>query len=218
MGQLLRWVLFLVGVSAAVPAIGAPCAGFSDVDDANPATASFCGDVAWIKNRSVTLGCTSATEYCPTAPVSRLAMAAFMRRLGAALIPESLMSNQLYGSLPLLSGLYLCVTPPSDSRMYDRRIDINSHVDFSLNSGPAQLLVEPVYSLDDGATWSSTNLIAHTVFAPAGTGNGSPAAMSVSAPAGTTVRAALFVSRPGGAVYDLEYASCLVRATVSSAP
>jgi hypothetical protein len=49
-----------------------PCAGFTDVDD----THGFCGNVAWIKNRGVTLGCTSTTLYCPDGNVTRLQMAA----------------------------------------------------------------------------------------------------------------------------------------------
>ena len=40
------------------------------------------------KNRAITTGCTSTTLYCPTDNVSRLAMAAFMNRLGDALTPE----------------------------------------------------------------------------------------------------------------------------------
>src|SRR5512134_17179 len=55
----------------------APCAGFTDVDTSS----SFCTNVAWIKNRNITLGCT-ATLYCPNDPVTRLQMAAFLNRLG----------------------------------------------------------------------------------------------------------------------------------------
>ncbi len=55
----------------------APCAGFTDVDD----TSAFCGSVAWMKNRAITLGCT-ATLYCPNDFVRRDQMAAFMYRLG----------------------------------------------------------------------------------------------------------------------------------------
>ena len=64
--------------------IAAPCGGFTDVDDANPATAPFCANVTWVKNRGITLGCpsTGAPHYCPNDPVSRLQMAAFMNRLG----------------------------------------------------------------------------------------------------------------------------------------
>ena len=64
-------------LSFAPAAQAAPCAGFDDVDDAS----AFCGNVAWLKNRAITLGCTPATNYCPGAPVSRLAMAAFLKEL-----------------------------------------------------------------------------------------------------------------------------------------
>ena len=62
--------------------MAAPCAGFVDVDDTSP----FCANVAWIKNRGVTLGC-DANLYCPDASVTRLAMAAFLNRLGDAVLP-----------------------------------------------------------------------------------------------------------------------------------
>ena len=55
----------------------APCAGFTDVDAADP----FCDEVTWMKNRGITLGLT-ATTYGPNNPVSRLQMALFMYRLG----------------------------------------------------------------------------------------------------------------------------------------
>lgn len=61
---------------------GAPCAGFTDVDD----TSAFCANVAWAKNRGVTLGC-AATLYCPGDPVTRLQMAAFVSRLDRVLSP-----------------------------------------------------------------------------------------------------------------------------------
>jgi hypothetical protein len=46
------------------------------------ASSPFCPDVTWLKTYGVTKGCTDATHYCPTDNVSRLQMAAFMRRLG----------------------------------------------------------------------------------------------------------------------------------------
>lgn len=58
-------------------ALAAPCAGFTDVDTSSP----FCANVAWMKNRGITLGCT-ATLYCPDEFVTRLQMAAFLYRLG----------------------------------------------------------------------------------------------------------------------------------------
>ena len=68
-----------------------PCAGFTDVEDTSP----FCGNVTWLKNRSITLGCTSATLYCPNDFVSRLQMAAFMNRLGDSLFPLTCAAGQV---------------------------------------------------------------------------------------------------------------------------
>jgi hypothetical protein len=61
-----------------IAAHAAPCAGFTDVDDSS----SFCVNVVWVKNRNITLGCTSPTLYCPNNAVTRLQMAAFLNRLG----------------------------------------------------------------------------------------------------------------------------------------
>ena len=62
------------------------CDTFTDV----LATDSSCPAVQWLKNRQVTLGCTSATQYCPSNNVTRAQMALFMNRLGKVLSPEIL--------------------------------------------------------------------------------------------------------------------------------
>ena len=74
--------LLSLAFAASPVALAAPCAGFIDVDDANPAHAPFCDSVEWMKLRNITLGCTSPTLYCPNGLVTRLQMAAFMYRLG----------------------------------------------------------------------------------------------------------------------------------------
>ena len=79
-----RGALLAVLAFLALPAAAAPCAGFTDVDAGSP----FCPNVAWIKSRAITLGCT-ATLYCPSEPVSRLAMAAFLSRLGDVVLPPN---------------------------------------------------------------------------------------------------------------------------------
>jgi hypothetical protein len=57
--------------------LAGPCEGFTDVDASSP----FCTHVAWVKNRGITLGCTS-TLYCPNDAVTRLQMAIFLYRFG----------------------------------------------------------------------------------------------------------------------------------------
>jgi hypothetical protein len=71
-----RWFGVLLALVAPA-ALSAPCAGFTDVEAADP----FCPSVAWMKNRAITTGC-NATEYCPHLAVTRLQMAAFLYRLG----------------------------------------------------------------------------------------------------------------------------------------
>ncbi len=65
-------------------AASAPCAGFTDVDDASP----FCASVTWLRNEGITTGCGPGT-YCPSDPVSRLAMAAFLKRTADAIVRPS---------------------------------------------------------------------------------------------------------------------------------
>jgi len=76
---------------ASTAAQAAPCAGFTDVDDTSP----FCVNVTWLKNRGVTLGCTSTTLFCPGDFVSRLQMAIFMNRLGDSLFPLTCAAGQV---------------------------------------------------------------------------------------------------------------------------
>lgn len=105
-----RIVLCAMAMLAAAPSLHAqPCAGFNDVDVANP----FCANVQWLKNRGVTIGCTSPTLYCPGELVSRESMAIFLQRLGNALTP-TVISGYNSGSaldidtLPVIcpSGVY----------------------------------------------------------------------------------------------------------------
>lgn len=69
----------LLGLASA-PALAAPCAGFTDVQD----TDLFCADVAWIRNAGITTGC-GGTLYCPLSNVPRWQMASFLRRLANAM-------------------------------------------------------------------------------------------------------------------------------------
>lgn len=100
-------------------AVAAPCAGFTDVDSTQ-VSAEFCSSVEWLKNRGVTLGCTSATLYCPAGAVNRLQMAAFMKRLGEALEPEFVEQSSSGIDLPLNVSAIVCQTPPYVVQGYPR--------------------------------------------------------------------------------------------------
>ena len=60
-------------------------------------------------NRSITLGCATGL-YCPTAPVVRLAMAAFLNREGTALTPQVLVQEAAPGALDLDAAPVACQT------------------------------------------------------------------------------------------------------------
>ena len=98
---------------------GQHCAGFDDV----LASDAFCRNVEWARNRAVTFGCTGL-DYCPGAAASRLAMAAFMNRLGRVITPTvstgSAFPSNLDGEACSVFNL-----PPAD---YPRRAYVDAIV------------------------------------------------------------------------------------------
>ncbi len=60
----LRRAVISVALVAAPAAMAAPCAGFTDVDSND----LFCPHIDWLRNRAITLGCTSTTLYCRGIP------------------------------------------------------------------------------------------------------------------------------------------------------
>lgn len=91
-------------VIAASQAASAQCSGFTDVDPAN----ALCPSVDWLRNRAVTLGCTSATLFCPADSVIRLSMAAFINRLGNALTASVVTAKDNGAGLPLPGPTTIC--------------------------------------------------------------------------------------------------------------
>lgn len=96
--RITRLALAAIALAASPLGLAAPCSGFTDVDTSS----GFCADVTWIANRGITLGC-AANLYCPSDPVSRLTMAAFLHRLGAQTY-EKFAGTQVTQTTPLASG------------------------------------------------------------------------------------------------------------------
>ena len=144
----------LAGFAFAAPmAQAADCVGFTDVVDDGPA--GFCPSVEWIKNRSVTSGCT-ATTYCPSSPVSRLAMAAFMKRLGDALTPVRLAADLRPGAVDLDGNVVVCQTADLSVTGYPR----TAYADAALSASAAadvSFAADVVMSTDGGANWTALN-------------------------------------------------------------
>lgn len=141
-------VILALAVLAAAPRAQAQCAGFSDVFTSS----AFCNDVNWLKNRQVTLGCTTTT-YCPNDPVIRLQMAAFMNRVGNVITPHVFSTEDSGGALDLLSNHILCITPDLPARDYSRRVLADAALSYDV-TGQVNLEVAVARSINGGA-WTT---------------------------------------------------------------
>lgn len=183
---------------------GQHCAGFDDVDAADP----FCASVEWLRNREVTLGCRTF-DYCPGVPVSRLAMAAFMDRLGGVLAPETL----LVGSVPdwLYAGPLHCqLTVPAATHPRRAIVDV-------VVSATSDTLTEAVFETAYRAQVPP--------YADAAAGPAVRVAMSSAAPAAVRLHGAVdidveqtvlvgFRFEGQAAMSSLSAARCVVRAAI----
>ena len=187
-----------------------PCAGFTDIEDTSP----FCPNVEWLKNRAVTTGCTSTTLYCPTDPVIRLAMAAFMNRLGTALTPAALKVEATSGALDVDTNPVVCATDPFAVTGYPRR----AYVDVSV-SGTASAALDVgatvVRSADGGATWVSLGADSRGAVLANQWGNVSNIAYA-DLDVGQSYRFGVQISRADAGSADLSDSRCNVRTTVYS--
>jgi hypothetical protein len=156
--------LALAAATFAPAALAQTCAGFTDVPDDGTAPGAFCPNVEWLKNRAITLGCTSTTLYCPNQNVTRLQMAAFMNRLGTALTPTFLRRKQdgtQLGALNYSGVQTLCETgaPPAvpatpfDVVGYPRSAIVTGLLNVFTPNGPFDLEAKLVYSTNNGASW-----------------------------------------------------------------
>lgn len=116
-----RWVVPVLLFSPGL-ALADPCTGASPFDDV-PALASYCSNTEWLRNRSITLGCT-ATTYCPNEPVTRAAMALFMNRLGSVLTPDIVVRSQSGNAIDLEGDTFVCVSSAYAPADYPRRMHL----------------------------------------------------------------------------------------------
>ena len=150
--------LFFAAAVALFPlyASAAPCFPSSPFDDV-PAGAAYCTSTEWLKNRSITLGCTSATMFCPNDAVTRASMALFLNRLGEALTPEVRQAEDAGAvdlDLNVPNSIY-CQTSDFIVTGYPRRAQISTTF-AGLASAALNYQHEIFYSTDGGATWTDT--------------------------------------------------------------
>ena len=212
--RLVRGWLASVGFAAllcgvAGSALAAPCAGFTDLDDTNP----FCPNAQWLKNRAITLGCT-ATAYCPDDSVTRLAMAAFLNRLGTAMTPVQLRVDAPSGALDLDTAPVACQTAAFAVTGFPRRAVVDGLL---AATAPAEVgvTVEGVVSLDGGANWTplGTNPIRDTI--PATRWRTIPEIGHIDLTVDQSVRFGIRVQRQSG-VADLADSRCQLRVLIFS--
>ena len=191
------------GVQAFAVLVVAPCGGFTDVPTSDP----FFANVEWLGNRSVTQGCAPGS-YCPAAAVSRLAMAAFMNRLGSALTPRDTFVDAAPGPLDPDAGAgpVVCTTAALPLATFPRL----GEVVFTFSArgaGSMTYRAVPVVSLDGGSVWGEVN---------ASAAYGSPASNAWKAAAGAgsiwigaaeSVRFGVKVTRAGGSA-DIADSTC----------
>jgi len=140
-----RSALALVVALATIPAHAQQCAGFDDV----LATSAFCPNVTWMKNRAITLGC-SGTSYCPDELVSRLAMAAFMKRLGDVATPQVLSAEATGSAIASGATQELCVSAEVPAKGYGRTAVGEATLSYD-TSGAVDVALRIVRSTNGGA-------------------------------------------------------------------
>ena len=127
----------------------AACVGLTDV----AANASFCPSVQFLKNRAITLGCTSTT-YCPNDPVTRAQMALFMNRLATALEPVFVSASQSSAAAAVNSNGVACQTASVVVGNAPRVATANAML-YHQAASAQQVTARIVYSTDGGTTWAS---------------------------------------------------------------
>ena len=207
----------LLAVVASGGAAAQACAGFTDVPSSDP----FCPNVEWLKNRGITLGCTSATLYCPSGNVTRLSMAAFMNRLGTALTPVSLTpGTAAAAAVNLNASPVLCQTADYAVTGFPRRAYVQGATNLSLPT-PAgvDVMSRVMVSTNSGASWTPiANTDQYATLYP-GQSPGNHVALApfgwVDVNVGQTVRFGLQVARFDAGTSNVT-ASCQVSAQVAN--
>jgi hypothetical protein len=187
------------------------CAGFVDV----LASDAFCANVDWVRNRAVTQGC-AASQFCPHAPVIRLAMAAFLNRLGSAFSPLRLIDeNQVANPLDLDASPTLCTAVVAPAAVASRRATVDAVV-MVIAAADTTLGVDLLSSADGGATWQPMSGM-HRGSVKADRWSNQRVLGNVDVPAGSAMRFAVRLSRDGvPETTDLSGARCVLRATIGN--
>ena len=200
----------LVAALLAAPGLAAPCAGFTDVQDAE----SYCPAVQWLRNRAVTTGCTTTT-YCPSDAVTRAAMALFLNRLGVALTQRLAFAEAALGAVNPDAAPVLCQTATVAAATYPRQAVVSAAFGGHA-AGDAGFSLLPVVSTDDGSSWSPLGVVAIPESTTSAAWGNASVVGTVQIPAAQAVRFAVRLDRESGTA-DFLQARCQVLASVMNA-
>jgi hypothetical protein len=131
------------------------CAGFVDVDNAD----ALCANVAWLRNRQITLGCLPEA-YCPFGAVTRLAMAAFLNRTGTIFATPPVLEQALTGGFDPTTARVVCDTADVPVATHPRRAHVDA-VFTATSAADLALAAELAASNDHGATWQALSAAPH---------------------------------------------------------
>jgi hypothetical protein len=146
---------FAVSAFATLPAAAQTCAGFADMPVAT--YGAFCPSVEWMKNRLITTGCGDGTVYCPENNVTRVQMAAFLKRLEDAVTPTfQRKRDAALGALNFVGQQNLCATDAVAINGYPRSAIVRGLVNLYTPDGGMDIRTWVVYSIDGGTTWVPT--------------------------------------------------------------
>lgn len=211
--RLVRVIPVIVFIAASQSSVAAPCAVFTDVDTSS----AFCPNVDWLKNRAITLGCTPATQYCPSSVVNRLSMAAFMNRLGVALTPVIVHSEGSGAAFDLDAPGTVCPTTTIAGTAFPRSAHVGAVLTARHSATPAVVALRVVQSTNNGATWIPLNAIPSTVGGSAKWVNAAAWRGDVALAPGVSYQFGLRVERAAsGGSGDLTNWNCQTKVMVTS--
>ncbi|HVF64945.1 MAG TPA: hypothetical protein VNE58_13225 [Casimicrobiaceae bacterium] len=200
-----------LSIVSTVATAAPPCAGFDDVDSND----IFCANIEWIRNRGVTIGCNiPGTLYCPTQPVLRNQMAAFMNRLGTALTPVQVGVDVVSGAVNLSGAPTICQTANYAVTGFPRR----AYLDLAfagLAPTNVDVAADLVYTTDNGANWTQLTTVANRGAIAANQWGSIANLANVDLAVGQTVRFGVRMSRVAGSG-DLSDSRCNLRASIIS--
>lgn len=201
-----------VGALISSPAWAVPCAGFGDVDS----THAFCPSVEWLKNRGITTGC-AVGQYCPNSPVDRLAMAAFMKRLGDALEPEFLTQAESGIFNQVNAEAVVCQTADYTVNGYPRVAAPAGAMLYHAGPGGNDVATRLVYRLPPNTLWQPWGgSIARATNPVGGYTSQSPTAPAMLLQVGTTIAFGIRANSGTGAALAVSVAGCELNVRVDN--